>query len=757
VPELWNEGPEADTFVYLFPIESGHGPQFKILSIALSASQPLTQLMYGDLYSGRLAETGSDERGYDTIEDSTRNLAIQNSTTPPYTPKPVANGSENHSTSGDSNESILSFPEGPKEIHLYFPTGLSSSGAQLSAEDSQKLIDIRNLFAFLHGQPLVSTPARPTNFDILLSIASRLEELQFTNFDGSTFGEAVIASTKFIMEDLMLSDVRESLDKNIQTLVLSEKLRSAEIYNEAFAHAAGNYDKLEAAKSCYWDHISPATLNKLQRASIDLKSRINSVMLRLTDFEFPSIFTGIGASTSSPEAKLIRFKYWKTHFMLMRKQTMSYYKNLHGSWPPKVNHKKNKFQQGGLNRLVLKGLYNDLCGVYDYLADRTSFTSRSMAETDDKTSEDQNLVHAALRKLLSEYDRSSPPVQPPVPYDVPLEPDISTVEPGFHNMSPKEQHQHLNRRLKDAEMTLILTKTYNLKSDHNQPFLDMYKVFEAKEAKRMSILELTEMRYGHWIFIYAVLQALPLLVMDVPDLRQTQGVESFLCMPPLGGFPWVEDYGAVKMSWYGVQGGQGVVSLPSDVVNYGVEATYRRSHCWTIADKWLSGQINDDSSLDGNHERDLSPLSPPPGFAGGELGLRPSVRRRDRDSYSSQISTFEASHKRRSGSRQHLQSQRNSIALGLERLPIPTNEDQGLSPMPGFGSRPGTSGSGRPMTRGTSPMSSCQAHSRRASSHARLLSSEYSTPELKGSTFDDILGSMENGKVKKNKLVKNKS
>lgn len=706
--------------------------------------------MYGDIYSGRARGKSFDGRGSLTIEDATRNLAIRNSATPPYTPRTSATVTENQSTSDGSNESIRSFAEGSKEIHLYFAVGLLTSGPQFSLEDIQKLVDARNLFAFLDGQPLVATPARPSNFRILLSIASYLKQLQFSNIDGSTFGEAVIASTNFILDDLKYADVRGSLEKTMEALILGENLKSVELYNEAFAHAAGKWDKIKDTKSPLLSEISTITLNKLERAWLELVKSTDAVNVRLADFEFPSLFAGIGASTSSLEAKLVRFARWNAHFAAMRKQTLKYYKHLHGSWPPKVNPKKNKFQQGGLNRLVLKGLYNDLCGVYDYLVDRTSLTSRGLNEGDDRDANDLNPVHAALRKLLGEYDRSSPPVKPPVPYDVPLVPDILTVEPGFFSLGPKDQNKHLTRNLKDYETTMVLTKSYNLKIDHHQPFLEMYKQFEAKEARSMNVQEMTEMRYGHWIFIYAVIQTLPLLVMDVPGLQYTEGVESFLCQPPLGGLPWTEDSGAVKMSWYGVSGGQGIVSMPQDVVNYGVEATYRRSHCWAVADKWLSGGIDDgDNAMEFPHE-ELSPLSPPPGFAGGELGLRPSARRRNSDSNGSPMA-LSPHDTRRSGSRQSRQSQRKSIALGLERLPIPVGEEQHFAPMPGYipSSRPGSSG--RPMSGASSPINH-GGSAIRASSHNRIGDSTVSLPNVKGSTFEDILGTMDDGKKKKKKL-----
>jgi hypothetical protein len=610
----------------------------------------------------------------------------------------------------------------------------------MNPTDTQKLIDGRNFFAFLTGQPLVATPIRPTNFRILLSIAQFLKQFQFTNMDGSTYGEAVIASSCFFLDDLAYADVRYSLEKTVEALILGENMRSKELYNEAFAHAVGKYEEIKGLKTPLLDEISSQTRLKLDRADIDLGHRLGAVRVRLTEFDFPSLFAGVGASTTSDESKIVRFKQWKSHFMAMRKQVLQYYKGLHGSWPPKANAKKNKFHINGLNRLVLKGLYADLCGLYDLLADRTSLTSRGMSESEDKETDDNNPVHAALRKLLAEYDRSSPPVQPPVPFDVPLVPSVTTIEPRFDLMGPKEQHKLLKRSLKDYEAALVLTKAHNMKGNSKTSFIEFYKDFELKQGKGMNINELAEMRYGHWIFLYAVIQALPLTVTDAPDLIYTDGVEYFLCEVPLGGLPWTEDGSGPKMSWYGIQGGTGVVSLPSDVVNYGVEATYRRSHCWTVAEKWLSGE-DDEEEAEALQASELSPLSPPPGFnGGGELSLRPSARQRDRSSNDSPISGLTPSH-HRSRSRQSL---RNSISLGLERLPIPTGEEPHYVPASGYGSRPSSSHGA--MSRQGSP----------TSYGGRGLPSRGGdvtpgSPAVKGSTFDDILGSMDDPKGKKKK------
>jgi hypothetical protein len=601
-------------------------------------------------------------------------------------------------------------------------------GPQFQQKDVQSLIDIRNLFAFLTGQPLMATRRNPSQFRIFLSIAAVLKKFEFSNLDGSTYGESAAFSFGFYVEEQHLADVRSSREATIEGLILGEQMRSVELYNEAFAHAAGKYSAIKGINSPLFDELSTLTRTRLENSARELSSRQHSTELRLNDFDFPSLFAGIGNSATSEESKIVRFKYWKSNYLSFRKQVLSYYKDLHGQWPPKASSKKNNFSESGLNRLALKGLYADLCGLYDYLVDRASITTRAYDASDDQDATNVSPAAAALRKLLSEFDRSSPPVQPPIPFDVPLIPTLASVDPKFTTLSPKDQHKLNTRKLKENESTLLLTKSHNLDADFKTPFIDMYKLFEQKESRGKNIQELSEQRFGHWIFLYAVIQSLPLLVVDAPGLRFTDGVEYFLCQPPMGNSPWIEDAPGVKMGWFQVKGGGGVVSLPDDVVNYGVEATYRRSHCWIMGEKWI-GHEPEAAPYEPMGPEALSPLSPPPGFAGGELGLRPSIRGRERSvSDSGQrtpgLSPGPHSHQR---SRSRQSNQRDSIALGLERLPIPAVDDR-WSPAVSM-----------PSSRGGSPISPMGYHGMRTQNR------EGDTPISAGATFDDILSGMNLG------------
>ncbi|KAL5320213.1 hypothetical protein ACEPPN_011014 [Leptodophora sp. 'Broadleaf-Isolate-01'] len=753
IPELWDESPEANMFVYLHPRSTGRGPQIKCHSLVAQCSQPLLDIIYDNSITSATGSVRSRGRSFDgrgslSIEDATRNLAIRGLGTPPYTPKVIP---DNQSGSDESGESIRSFADVPRDLHLYYPVELLSSGPQFPDQDVQKLVDARNLFAFFNGQPLVSTRACPSIFHIFMSISSALKKFEFSNQDGTTFGEAADTSFGFYLGEMQLADVRNSREKTVESLLLGERMRCSVLYNEAFAHAVGKFDSITGLDLPIYKELTATTQLQLQQSHRDLVKQQHAADLRLTDFDFPSMFSGIGSSTSSAEAKLIRFKNWKANYVSMRKHVLSFYKDRFGQWPPKANSKKNAFNEGGLNRVVLKLLYADLCALYDLLVDRTAFTTRGVQASEDRESGlDVSPTAAALRKLLGEYDRSSPPVQPPIPFDTPLIPTIQTIDPTYPALSPKDQHKLQTRRLKEYEMLLLLSKSHNIGVDPKNQFLEMYQTFEAKEGRGKNALELSEQRYGHWIFLYAVIQSLPLLVTDAPTLQFTENVEHFLCQMPANPKPWIEDGSQSNRSWYNVAGGTGLVSLPSHMVDFSVEAVYSRSHCWKVAEQLVGGDPAEDLHSEDLADGLLSPLQPPPGFGDGEL--RPNSRGRQRSSSAAGLSPHDLD---RNHSRQ---SQRRSIALGLERVSaIPDND--GFDPDNHNGrpiSRGSISGLSPTMSRGISPMAPA---GRRIASRSGDLgmgaqAQDGSGSGGGGSTFDDILGNMNKGKAEKKKTKK---
>jgi hypothetical protein len=473
-------------------------------------------------------------------------------------------------------------------LHIPPPQPRDSDAATSLPVD--RLVAIRNLFAFLTGQPLVGTKAHPTPFAAFMTIASLLEEFAFVSPDGTSFGTEVDLSFGFYVRQLGLGDVRNSREKTIEALILGERMRSTELYNEAFTHSVGKYNALFDMKSPMWTQISRLTRQRLDRAHLDLLTRQHNVNMRIEQFDFPSIFAGVANSTSHVEFRSVKFKQWRTSFSKMKSFTMSYYKSVFGSWPPKASNRKNPFSESGLNRLVLKTLYSDMCALYDLLADRTALTSRVINKTAEETESqsDDGPVVTALRRMLSEFDNSSPPVLPPIPFDVPMLPRMSAILETYDKLPPKEQAR-FDRKVKSHELRLVLEKSYDYDTNtlhRNNPFLVQFKEFEVKEAKGKSAADIADQRIGYWLFMYVVVQSLPIVVVDAPGLMHTDGVEYFLCQPPVGHPPWAEDGSQIRKMWYEVSGGAGYVELAADAVLFSVEAIHHRSHCWLAAKEW---------------------------------------------------------------------------------------------------------------------------------------------------------------------------
>lgn len=772
MPELWDDGGGKfmtfsgraltngpDTFVYLFPQTWGRGPSFKVDSQIYASSTKLVEL--ARLHMERSRRPVQDVRRR-PLDAGIRDMRLDASSNPGPTPQrhiqPDYSSLDNSRHTGLSDELNGS----PQPINLHLPLSLSeeaaTGGSQTLADtDIETLIDIRNMFAFLVGQAIVATERRNSVFALFLNISKVLQAYTFTNIDGSTFGETATNSFDSYVDELGLGDVRSSREKTIEGLVLGERMRSVSLFNEAFVHAVGKYDEIQhvskfAGVDVKFGLISSVTRNRLERASIDLAAREKAVNSRLLDFDFPSIFAGVMNSKTVDERRAINFDAWKSVFNTTRRYVMSYLKAKYGSWPPKASSKKNDLETSGLNRIVLKALYYDFADLYDLYVDRSNLTTRTMgvyhAGTEDDPDPSQPEARV-LRRVCDEYDRSSPPVQPPVPFDVPLFPDIRNLPKGS-KLSATDRFEARKMRMKKipaGELPAVLDDSTNQDTlAHADPsrshFLVAMRTFEARQARGCSLAELTELRAGMWIFIYAVLQALPMLVVDAPGIKWHQGVEYFLCEPPRSGVSWARPSSGSGASngWYSVSSGGGMVSLPSDLVEHGVEGVYRRSHCWLAAGKWSTERHRQTAAganmtpLIGTH----APLAGQNSIE-SEHKEQADVQRHEtkRLAPSRMHTSDEETRPLSPDSRPTSRDQRNRetvIGSGLEALPLPPEVV------------PSNNGPGR----------------RAASAHGYVrmpipdgTSSGAQAPELRGElaktggmTFDDILGGMEKDKKK---------
>ena len=541
------------------------------------------------------------------------------------------------------------------EYHLFMPLGINpiDPSAEIPPDDIENLVAVRNLFAFLIGENLIGTPGQPTAFAVLSNLSRLLRHYEFSNLDESTLGEVASASFNFYADHYGLADVRASREKTLEAIVIAERMKNWELYNEGFVHGVGKWDEIMNLNSPIFQLIGELTRKRMERAFNDLTIRRRSVETRLKDFDFPSLFAGI--ANSSVDNKEIDFKSWKSSFFSMRRHALGLYKLRYGSWPPKAKSKKNQFEESGLNRLLLQEVYHDFSDLYDILVNRKEMTTRTadFLLHDGSSTVDPNMPSShVLRKLLSEFDRSSPPVQPPIPFDTPILPDLRTTRRDFSALPEKKQAKERKKKLKDNEINQALLQAVNRESVKATPFVESFLSFERESARGKSIEEIVNLRIGQWIFMYVVLQSLPLVVTDAPGLKYTDGVEYFLCEVPKGGVPWnKEDLGA-KKAWYGVPGGSALVSLPADVVEHGVDGIYRRSHCWQQAENWTNsaGLIDQVTGFNSESLPDIGLSLPPhidPDAAPGSQVSSPGRTGSSRNSVS-------------------------SVTAGLEALPLPS-------------------------------------------------------------------------------------
>jgi hypothetical protein len=593
VPELWQDA--GNVLVYLFPKVSGHGPSFKLSAEIFASSPALTALLHGDVYSNRSASQmsySSRTAGQFVVDPRTQQAHVN---------APISTGASPNTShtdgSDDSREARgLVDEDGSQMLSIWLPLALSDeTGKNLTQNDIRNLVSVRNLFAFLAGQSLVATPAHPNLFDIFSQISKHLLEFKFSNMDGSTFGETPDGSFTSYLHELGILDMRNNCEKVIEGLLLGEKMRSVVLWNESFVHAVGMYEDLQRLCPEKYRQLSHVAVQRLERANMDLEKRKSRIGERLSDFDFPSVFSGITNSKTAEERETANFEQWKSAFLATRRFYLQYLKTKYRSWPPKKT--KNTLTIPGLNRRVLQSLSADLATMYDLLVDRKHPSSRLKIFGKQFPSHPDRRIEA-LRKVLQEYDISGSPVYPTMPFDAPRLPRIAhtTVDDSAANSKKK---------IGKNELLTILGNSYNIdiRDSHNQ-FAQLWMGFEAKHTGGMTIDKIANFRLGAWLFMYCVLQSLPLLTVDAPCVQFTEGVEYFLCEPPRGRLHWSKE--STQKDWFRDPVTGVITQMAKDALELSDDAIYRLSHCWKVGEIWeqeltmLPGNVND------NHQRNDS-------------------------------------------------------------------------------------------------------------------------------------------------------
>ncbi|KAF8475507.1 hypothetical protein BDZ91DRAFT_758108 [Kalaharituber pfeilii] len=341
---------------------------------------------------------------------------------------------------------------------------------------------------------------------------------------------------------------------SLEAMYLGEKWRSPRLFLEGYLHTVGRWEsEYKAQKHPLIEHLSPMTVAKLDRAALDLENRERGIMERFAgpagDFAYPAIFSGVG--------KYPQYKPWRTGFSEARKLLLAHLKWVYGSWPPRAG-KKGKGggyggKHGGLNREVLKRVEMDVGVLWDLMVDWNApryppggfqiGVEDEVEEVEEGKAEVDVEGNNELRNLLEEYDRASPPVQPRPMFDMPRLPTLPRADSRPAADKMKSNKPPKSKKLKGDAAGAAVQASWNtlptIPPDTAANLLEEFKRMEIGQASGKTLEELQGLRRGRWIFVYAVLQSLPMLVVDAPIARWTEGVEYFLSMGWKGStLPW---------------------------------------------------------------------------------------------------------------------------------------------------------------------------------------------------------------------------
>ncbi|KAI5784851.1 hypothetical protein FPQ18DRAFT_91349 [Pyronema domesticum] len=474
----------------------------------------------------------------------------------------------------------------------------------------QRLIDTRNLFAFIAKAPLVASQKKSLPFDIFSKIFNMLNA-----HVGDT--QKKIASAELhlqhYIDELALADVRGEDDAIIEALVMGEQWHSVRLYHEGFIHAAGKWEDIVDVHPGL-GMVSQTTISRLDRCHLDLHQiRLVNVKNRLPNFEFPSVWVG--------EGRYKDYAGWRVGYDKLRSLVMNHMKWVFGAWPPRperVGKGGGHSKTGGLNRVVLKRLYDDVCAIYDILVDREWLHGERIhfdaAETEEneEAKEKNEKYRKVLRNIQREFDQSSVPIQPDMPFDMPRVP----ARLASSKKSKKTGlFSRFSKKFKAEEINEIFQNSYNrdsLQQHAENPLVKAFVDMEREYANGKSIEEMAAARRGAWIFMYCVLQSCVLVVVDGQGLQYGDGCEYFLCENVKGTPPWEKGANRrqTRMSTMWATGpvgmGSGFLtpSALSSMVNLGInpddeiEMTYRASHCWQVAEAWRLVENDDEDDED---------------------------------------------------------------------------------------------------------------------------------------------------------------
>lgn len=342
-------------------------------------------------------------------------------------------------------------------------------------------------------------------------------------------------------------------------------------------HCVGMHHHLDTVSELRF--VTPITKALIERASLEVEVRIQSVADRLANFKFDDMWPAM-LPQPPPE---------RASFERLRQFLRGYYEAFYGSWPPPAPGEAENW----LSRDVVKDLQSDLGALYDYLVNREvvwDFSDKrhsgkwKIASTDPTKKIQVDTKDLPMNDILVAYDNRHR--YPHIPHPYPLVPDSMPVvnKESLYKASKVSSKQPSNEeKMTERRIALAYTEATNiyiLGPDFvSNKLADAFVRFE--KSDKPSEVDPFAARRGRWVLIYGILQALASVSVDSPGLRYKDDVPYHLNARLRGTPPWK---GANQNA---------------------EEASHKGSYCWQAPKNWGERLESDVPMLD---SLSISPL-----------------------------------------------------------------------------------------------------------------------------------------------------
>jgi hypothetical protein len=373
-----------------------------------------------------------------------------------------------------------------------------------------------------------------------------------------------------------IDDARNDPAAAIALLTWSEgkTVRWQEGWREFFVHCVGMHNRLDAVAELRF--VTPITKALIERASLEVEVRVQSVADRLADFKFDDMWPAM-LPQPAPE---------RASFERLRLFLKGHYDSFYGSWPPRSPGEAENW----LSRDVVKDLQNDFGALYDYLVNREvvwDFSDKrhsgkwKIASTDPTKKIQVDTIDLPMNDILVAYDNRHR--YPHIPHPYPSVPESMPVT-GNESLYKASKKQGSNEaKMTERRIALAYTEATNiyvLGPDFvSNKLADAFVHFEKND--KPSEVDPFAARRGRWVLIYGVLQALASVSVDSPGLRYKGDVPYHLNARLRGTPPWK---GANQNA---------------------EEASHKESYCWQAPKHWGERPESDVPMLD---SLSISPL-----------------------------------------------------------------------------------------------------------------------------------------------------